>query len=337
MKFRQLANTDVKLSTIGLGTWAVGGGGYRLGWGEQDDKDSLATIQRALELDINWIDTAPVYGDGRSETIVGQAIKEMGMRNKVFISTKCGLSMDDMKQNLVVNLKRESIFAEVEASLKRLDVDAIDLYQLHVGWVEDEILIEAWNTVADLKKQGKIRWAGVSNFTLNQFQIVHPLHPVISNQPPYNMLQPEIEEDGVLDFCGKNKISTVAYSSMYRGLLTGKVTVERAKNFPPDDNRLLLEYYHEPYLSANVQFVENKLRPIAERNNKTLSQLALAWVLRKPEITSAIVGARTPLQIEQTAPAGDWELSNEEKVELDSLLNEHRAHLSKLKAECEGK
>lgn len=328
MKFRQLGNTDIQLSTVGLGAWAIGGGGYRFGWGEQDDKESIATIHRALDLGINWIDTAPVYGEGRSEEIIGQAIK--GKRDKVIISTKCGLSMDEKKLDLVVNLNKESIRAEVEDSLRRLDIDVIDLYQLHVGWVEDEPLVEAWNTLGDLQKEGKIRCAGVSNFTLEQFKRVHPLHPVASNQPPYNMLQREIEEDGVMDYCGQNKIGIIAYSSMYRGLLTGKFTKERAKNLPPDDNRLILDNYHEPFLSANLQMVEEKLKPIAERNDKTLAQLAIAWVLRRPEMTSAIVGARTPSQIEQTAPAGDWVLSGEDNAALDTILKEHYALLKKL-------
>ncbi|MCP5054394.1 MAG: aldo/keto reductase, partial [bacterium] len=310
MKFRQLGKTDIKLSTIGLGAWAMGGGGYRFGWGEQDDKESIATIHRALDLGVNWIDTAPVYGEGRSEIIVGQAIK--GKRDNVIISTKCGLSMDDAKEDLVVNLSIDSMRAELEASLKRLDVEVIDIYQLHVGWVEDDLLVEAWNLLGKFQEEGKIRCAGVSNFTLEQFKIVHPIHPVVSNQPPYNMLQRELEEDGVMDYCGQNRIGIITYSSMYRGLLTGKFTKERAENLPADDNRLLLDNYHEPYLSANLQMVEQKLAPIAQRNNKTLAQLSLAWVLRRPEVTSAIVGARTPSQIEQTAPAGDWELSNKD-------------------------
>jgi aryl-alcohol dehydrogenase-like predicted oxidoreductase len=326
MIVNQLGNTDIKLSAIGLGAWAIGGGGYKFGWGSQEDKDSIATIHRALELGINWIDTAPVYGAGRSEGILGQAIK--GKRDKVIISTKCGVSMAENKEDLVFNLKKKNIRKEVEDSLKRLQTDAIDLYQIHIP-LPDEDLEEAWQALADLKKEGKIRCAGVSNFTLEQLKRIQVIHPLAFFQPQYNMLERSIENE-LMDYCAGNHIGIISYSPIYRGLLTGKFTKERAQNLPKDDNRLTLENFHEPYLSENLKLVE-KLKPIAHRNNKTLAQLAISWVLRRPEVTSAIVGARKPSQIEQTVSAGDWVLSGEDKKEIDTILSGHHNRLKALK------
>jgi aryl-alcohol dehydrogenase-like predicted oxidoreductase len=328
MRINQLGNNDIHLSVMGLGAWAIGGGGYKYGWGSQEDKDSIATIRRAVELEINWIDTAPVYGGGHSEKVVGQAIK--GIRDKVFISTKCGVKMAENQEDLVFSLKKESIRTEVEVSLKNLNTDVIDLYQIHIPEPEEDIE-EAWNTLVELKKEGKIRFPGVSNFTLEMLQNIQAIHQVAFIQPEYSILEPSIEE-GMLDYCAKNNIGIISFSPMYRGLLTGKFTKERAESLPQDDNRLTLDYFHEPFLSENLKLVE-KLRTIAERNNKTLPQLAIAWVLRRSEVTSAIVGARKPSQIEQTAPAGDWILSEKDKSELDRILNEHHTMLKKLKGD----
>ncbi|MGD2090254.1 MAG: aldo/keto reductase [Candidatus Aminicenantes bacterium] len=328
MIVNRLGNTDIHLTAVGLGSWAMGGGGYKYGWGEQDDKNSVSTIHRAIELGINWIDTAPVYGEGRSEEVLGKALK--GKRDKVILSTKCGLHMDDKKEKWVFNLKKDSIRFEVEISLKRLQTDVIDLYQMHSPFPEEDIE-EAWSTLQELKKEGKIRYAGVSNFNLAHLKRVHPIHPVAFLQPQYNMIDPTIENE-ILDYCGKNNIGVIAFSPMCRGLLTGNMTKERVENLPEDDNRLTLPFFQEPELSANLKMVE-KLHPIAERNNKTLAQLAIAWVLRRPEVTAAIVGARNPSQIEQTAPAGDWVLSEKDKTELDQILNEHHSLLEKLRGD----
>jgi aryl-alcohol dehydrogenase-like predicted oxidoreductase len=322
----KLGNTDLKISAIGLGAWAIGGGGYKLGWGSQDDTESISTIQRAVELGINWIDTAPVYGDGHSEMVIGKAIK--GIRENVIISTKCGLMMDENKEILLYNLKAESIRTEVENSLKYLDTDVIDLYQIHAP-VPEEDIEEAWDALGKLKKEGKIRYAGVSNFTLGHLKRIQPIHPVTFLQPFYNMLDTSIEDD-VLDYCRENGIGVVVFSPMCRGLLTGKITAERVKGLPEDDNRLTLPFFKQPYLDANISLVE-RLKPIAERNGKTPAQLAIAWVLRRPEITSAIVGARRPSQIEETVAAGDWVLSQQDKAEIDSILNEHHDHIKQLK------
>ncbi len=325
MIINQLGNTDIHLSSIGLGTWAIGGGGYGFGWGPQDDKESIDAIQRALDQCINWIDTAPVYGLGHSEEIVGQAIK--GKRDKIIISSKCGVRWDDQKQ-IAFNLDKESVRFEVEQSLKRLKLDVIDLYQIHKPLPVEKIA-EAWGVLADLVKEGKIRYAGVSSFTLEQLKQVQPIHPVAFLQPEYNMLQPAIEQD-ILGYCAANHIGVIVYSPMCSGLLTGKFTKEKKEALPADDWRPASSpYFQEPYFSAHLQLVE-KLQPIAERNNKTLSQLAIAWVLRRPEVTSAIVGARKPSQIEQTAPAGDWVLSEEDKAELDTVLKDHHARLKEV-------
>ena len=326
MILNQLGNTGIHLSAIGLGAWAIGGGGYKFGWGSQEDRESMATIHRAIDMGINWIDTAPVYGAGHSEEIVGKAVKDR--KNKIFISTKCGIHIAENKEDLLHNLKKNSIRSEVEASLRRLQRDTIDLYQIHAP-VPEEDIEEAWMLLGELKKEGKIRCAGVSNFTLEQLKRIQLIHPVSFIQPSYSMLDRGIEE-AVMDYCSANDIGIIVFSPMYRGLLTGKFTSERAAKLPVDDNRLTLENYHEPYLSANLRLVES-LRPIARRNNKTLAQLAVAWVLRRPEVTAAIVGARRPSQIEETASSGDWILSEEDKKELDMLLATHQVSLETLK------
>ena len=330
MIMNQLGNTDTRLSAIGLGTWAIGGGGYGFGWGSQDDQQSIDTIHRAIDLGINWIDTAPVYGLGHSEKIVGQAIK--GKRDKLIISTKCGIVWDK-NRNITFNLDKDSIRDEVDQSLKRLQIDVIDLYQIHKPNPVEKIQ-EAWGVLADLVKQGKIRYAGVSSFTLEQLKQIQPIHPVAFLQPEYNMLEPGIEQD-ILGYCAANHIGVIVYSPMCSGLLTGKFTKEKVDALPTDDwRRASSPYFQEPQFSAHLQLVE-KLRPIAERNNKTLSQLAIAWVLRRPEVTSAIVGARRPSQIEQTAAAGDWVLSEIDKAELDTILKDHHDRLKELKEQVE--
>jgi aryl-alcohol dehydrogenase-like predicted oxidoreductase len=331
MKMNRLGNTSLRLSALGLGTWAIGGGNYQFGWGAQEDKDSIAAIRRSLELGINWIDTAPVYGLGHSEKIVGQAIKPI--REKVIISTKCGFRWHDKKE-IFTSLNKKSIRCEVEESLKRLDIDRIDLYQIHKP-VPGEIE-EGWETLAELVREGKIRFAGVSSFTLEQLKGIQDIHPVSFIQPGYNMLEPSIEE-GILDYCAANHIGVIAYSPMYSGLLTGKFTKEKIESLPADDwRRTLNPYFQEPYFESNLQLMA-KLRPIAERNNKTLAQLAIAWVLRRPEVTSAIVGARNSVQIEQTAPAGDWILSEQDQSELAKILKVHHALLKKLNEEEESR
>ncbi|MCG2770342.1 MAG: aldo/keto reductase [Chloroflexota bacterium] len=315
METRKLGYSDLCLTPIGLGTWAIGGGNNPYGWGAQDDDDSIAAIRRALDLGINWIDTAAGYGHGHSEEIVGRAIS--GRRDEVTIATKCGILWKEDGSDIYGHLNAESIRREVEDSLRRLNVDVIDLYQIH--WpLPDEDIEEGWGTIADLIREGKVRYGGVSNFSVGQLKRVHAIHPVTSLQPPYSMLVPETEEE-LLPYCAANNIGVVVYSPMQSGLLTGKFTRERVANFPDDDWRKGNPHFQEPQLSANLALVEG-LRPIAERSGRPLPHLAIAWVLRRSEVTSAIVGARRPSQIDETVAAAEWALSAEDIAEIDELL-----------------
>ena len=320
MQTRQLGCTDLKLTTVGLGTWAMGGP-WQFGWGPQDDDEAIATILTALEKGINWIDTAPVYGLGHSEELVGKALKQTN--EKPLIATKCGLLWNEKKEK-VNCLKRQSIRDECHASLKRLGVEVIDLYQLHRPEpVED--LEEAWEEMARLAREEKVRFLGASNFNVEQIKRVQKIHPVASLQPPYSMLHREVEDE-LLDCCAQNDIGVVAYSPIQRGLLTGKFSAERLADLPIDDHRRRNADFHEPRFSATMELVE-RLKKIAERNGKTCAQLAVSWVLRRPEVTAAILGARRPEQIAETAAASDWNLSKEDIEEAEQLLADFQAKL----------
>jgi aryl-alcohol dehydrogenase-like predicted oxidoreductase len=315
MKTRKLGFSDLNLTTIGLGAWAIGGP-WQFGWGPQDDQDSIATINEAIDNGINWIDTAPIYGHGHSEIILGKAIK--GLSQKPVIATKCGLVWDE-KNERIPRLNPKSVRQECEQSLKRLGVDAIDLYQIH--WPSStEEAVDGWGEIARLIKDGKVRFAGVSNFSIEQMEKCQQIHPIASLQPPYSMLIRDIEKD-LMPFCKKNNIGIVAYSPMARGLLTGKFSREHLKTLAPDDHRRKNNLFTEPAFSKNLEFVE-RIKPIAQRNGKTSAQLAIAWVLRRDEITSAIVGARKPGQISETAKAGDWSLSRQDIAEIENIINE---------------
>ena len=324
MRKRKLGWTDLELTVIGFGSWALGGGGWESGWGPQDDEESIAAIHRALDLGINWIDTAAVYGLGHSEEIIAKALR--GMSEKPIIATKCGLVWNE-KGEVFGCLKRDSIRKEVEDSLRRLEVEVIDLYQIH--WPDpDPDIEEAWSTMADLVKEGKIRYAGVSNFNVEQMKRIEKIHPIASLQPPYSMIMRDIEKE-ILPYCAEKNMGVIVYSPMQKGLLTGKFTPERVKNLPPDDHRRNDPQFNEPLPSINLELVE-KLKPIAEKYGRTLAQLAIAWVLRRPEVTAAIVGTRRPSQIEETFPAGDWELSAEDIEAIDKLLQEREEKIKNL-------
>jgi aryl-alcohol dehydrogenase-like predicted oxidoreductase len=317
MKTRKLGFTDLHLTTIGFGAWAVGGP-WDFGWGPQDDAESIATIQRALDLGINWIDTAAAYGLGHSEEVVGQAIK--GRRDSVIVATKCALAWDEesARQRKVFNrLKAWSVRQEAENSLRRLGVDVIDLYQIH--WPNPAADVEeGWGEIARLIKEGKVRYGGVSNFNVSQLKRIQAIHPVASLQPPYSLVARETENE-LLSYCASNQIGVVAYSPMGSGLLTGKFTPERIAALPSDDMRHKNGHFREPELTPNLQLIED-LRPIAARSSHTVGQLAVAWVLRRPEVTAAIVGARRPNQVDEIAPAADWQLSEEDIVAIDVAL-----------------
>jgi aryl-alcohol dehydrogenase-like predicted oxidoreductase len=321
MQTRQLGYTDLKLTTVGLGTWAIGGP-WQWGWGPQDDDEAIAAILASLDAGINWIDTAPIYGLGHSEELVGEALKRTSQ--KPIIATKCSLLWNDKKEK-VSCLKAESIRQECHDSLERLGIETIDLYQIH--WPEpEEDLEQAWEEMARLAKEGKIRYLAVSNFSVEQIKRIQKIHPVASLQPPYSMLHREVEDE-LLAYCAQNDIGVVAYSPMQRGLLTGKFSPERLASLPLDDHRRKSPDFHEPQFTATLELVE-QLKPIAERNNNTLAQLSISWVLRRPGVTAAIVGARKPEQILETAPASDWNLNEKDIEQIEQLLAEHQAKLS---------
>jgi aryl-alcohol dehydrogenase-like predicted oxidoreductase len=257
VQYRKLGWTDLELSVIGFGSWALGGAGWRYSWGPQDDEDSIKAIWRAMDLGVNWIDTAAVYGLGHSEEIVGKAIK--GLSKKPIIATKCSRVWDE-NGNIYGNLTRESIRKEVENSLRRLQVDVIDLYQIH--WPDpEEYIEEAWATMADLVKEGKVRYIGVSNFNVEQMKRISKIHPIASLQPPYSMFRRNIEAE-ILPYCRENNIGVVVYSPMQKGLLTGKYNAETISQLSPDDHRRNDPMFKEPQITVNVEFVE-KMKKLA--------------------------------------------------------------------------
>jgi aryl-alcohol dehydrogenase-like predicted oxidoreductase len=313
MKTRKLGYTELELTTVGLGTWAMGGP-WLFGWGPQDDGEAIAGILKALELGINWIDTAAIYGHGHSEALVGQALAQTS--DKPLIATKCGLTWNNQEEKINC-LKAESIRNECHASLKRLGIDRIDLYQIH--WPDpDEDIEQAWEEMAKLQEEGKIRYIGVSNFNVEQIKHLQKIAPVGSLQPPYSMLHRGVEDE-LLGYCNENNIGVIVYSPMHRGLLTGKFSYERLKKLAPDDHRLRSNEFQDPQFPLIMEFVE-KLKPLAERNSCTLAQLAIKWVLHRSEVTAAIVGARRPEQIAETYSSGDGELGQEDIDEIKELL-----------------
>ena len=323
MKTRKLGWTDLNLTTIGMGTWAIGGGDWAFGWGSQDDAESVAAICRAMETGINWIDTAPAYGLGHSEEIVGMALKKIP--EKPILATKCGIAWDENRKTSR-KLNGATIRQEVEDSLKRLGVDVIDLYQIH--WPDpDEGIEEAWEQIANMAKEGKIRYAGVSNFNIEQVKRAQAIHPVASVQPPYSIIERGAEESGLLEYCRENDIGVVVYSPMQKGLLTGKFSKQRVAELSENDHRRSDPNFQEPRLSANLKLVE-QLAAIAKKRGRTPAQMALSWVLRLPQVTAAIVGTRRPSQIEETVLAGDEELSQEDIQAINALIDEHKINLN---------
>ena len=314
MQTRRLGNSDMHLTPIGFGAWAIGGGGWAFAWGAQDDAESVATIREGLDLGINWIDTAAVYGLGHSEGVVARALE--GVRNRPYVFTKCGRVWDEAGQ-IGKWLKADSIRAECEASLRRLKIDVIDLYQVH--WPEpDEDIEEGWQTVMKLKEEGKIRWAGVSNFSAEQMARVAKFGPITSLQPPYSLIRREVEAS-TLPYCQDHNIGVIAYSPMASGLLTGTMTRERIAAMPADDWRKEKNAnYREPLLSRHLKLVE-LLRTIGSRHGKSTGEVAIAWVLRHPAITAAIVGARRPGQLKELMGAAEWRLRPDEVSELETF------------------
>jgi aryl-alcohol dehydrogenase-like predicted oxidoreductase len=323
MNTRKLGWTDLNLTTLGLGTWAIGGGDWLFGWGPQDDKESLDAIVRGIERGINWIDTAPAYGLGHGEEVVGQALKKLG--KKPIVATKCGISWDKNRVNYR-SLSAETIRQEVDASLKRLGIDVIDLYQVH--WPDPDAALEAaWTEIAKAVKAGKVRYAGVCNCNIAQLKRIQPIHPVASLQPPYSMIERAAEESGLLDYCRTQNIGVVAYSPMQKGILTGKYTRELIAALPKNDHRRNDPNFKEPRFSANMELVD-KLTAVAQKNNCTTAQAAIAWVLRLPAVTSAIVGVRNTQQVDEVIPAGDLNLSPADIKTIDAAVAKHKITLA---------
>ena len=292
MDRRRLGPSDLRITRVGVGTWAMGGPDWQRGWGPQDDHDSVAAILRALELGVNWIDTAAVYGLGHAETIVAHALAEWrGERPLVF--TKCGLRKD-MSGRITVQLSPESIRFECDASLRRLGVETIDLYQIHRPPADLAVLVSAMTELAELRRRGRVRWIGVSNFTVEQIACASAIAPVVSLQPPYSLLDREIE-GAILPFCQDQGIGVIAYSPLASGLLTGTMTRERIAALPDDDWRKHDEEFNEPRLSLHLRTVE-ELKAAAERDGRTPAEAAIAWVLKHPGVTGTIVGVRTAAQ-----------------------------------------
>ncbi|MGC2514983.1 MAG: aldo/keto reductase [Terriglobales bacterium] len=314
MQTRHLGNSDLTITPIGIGAWAMGGGDWAFSWGRQQDDDSIAAIHAALDAGVNWIDTAAVYGLGHSEEVVGKAIAGRAQRPYVF--TKCSLVWNDRRE-IGHSLKAASVRRELEASLRRLRVDAIDLYQIH--WPDPEPDIEeGWQTLAQIQKEGKVRYIGVSNFNVAQMKRVARIAPIASLQPNYNIVTRDIEKD-VLPFCREQHIGVIVYSPMKSGLLTGKMTRERIASLPSDDFRPRTPSFQEPLLSRNLGVVE-VLRGIGKRHGRTPGEIAIAWTLRDPVVTGAIVGMRSAEQAKQIVRSAEFRLSSDEILEIEKYL-----------------
>jgi aryl-alcohol dehydrogenase-like predicted oxidoreductase len=313
MNKRKLGLSDLHITPLGFGSWATGGP-WQFGWSQQDDGDSIAAIHRALELGVNWIDTAAVYGLGHSEEVVARALQEWkGERPYVF--TKCGMVWDESKK-VDYSLKPESIRRECEKSLQRLKVEVIDLYQMH--WPADDLdeTLEGWEEMARLQKAGKVRWIGVSNFSREELEKAGAIAPITSLQPPYSLIRREIEDD-VLPFCREKNIGVIVYSPMASGLLTGRMTKERAASLPPDDWRKKNPNFNEPKLSENLEIVR-RLTEVGRRHGRSPGEMAIAWTLRDEVVTGAIVGARNAEQVDGVFKAGEIKLSKEEVASMEA-------------------
>jgi aryl-alcohol dehydrogenase-like predicted oxidoreductase len=311
---RTLGNSDLQLTPIGFGAWAIGGGNWEFAWGPQDDNESIAAIHRALDLGVNWIDTAAIYGLGHSEEVVGRALKTTTHKPLVF--TKCSMRWHK-DRSIYRSLKADSLAEELEGSLRRLGVETIDLYQIH--WPDPEAEIEeGWEALARFREQGKIRWIGVSNFTVEQMERARKIAPITSLQPPYSMLRRAAEKE-LLPFAQANGIGVINYSPMVSGLLTGMMTAERIAAFPADDWRRRAAEFNEPRLGRNLRLVE-LLREIGNGHGVSPGVVAVAWTLHHPAITAAIVGGRSGQQVEGLAPALNFRLSEDEYGRINGFL-----------------
>jgi aryl-alcohol dehydrogenase-like predicted oxidoreductase len=315
---RQLGTSDLFITPIGFGAWAIGGPGYAFGWGPQDDNDSIAAIRRALDLGINWIDTAAGYGLGHSERIVARAVKSRATGTRPYVFTKGGL-VSDQRREIHHTLKAASLRREVEDSLRRLETDRIDLYQIHwpafpPGNPHAPDIEEGWTALVEMQREGKLRHIGVSNFNVEQLERISRIAKPASLQPPYSLIMPKVEKE-ILPYCLSHQIGVIVYSPMQSGLLTGAMTRERIAALPQDDWRRISPEFREPNLTRNLRVVE-KLRTVGGRHGKSPAEVAIAWTLRSPAVTGAIVGARNPKQVEGFIGAAEWRLSEDEIREI---------------------
>jgi aryl-alcohol dehydrogenase-like predicted oxidoreductase len=314
MQLRRFGNSDLHLTPIGIGAWAIGGQGWNGSMGPQREEDSVPAIHAALDHGLNWIDTAALYGLGHSEEVVAKALH--GRANRPYVFTKCERVWDSAG-NVGASLKAKSIRRECEQSLRRLQTDVIDLYQIH--WPEpDEDIEEGWSELVRLQEKGKVRYIGVSNFSVSQMKRAMAIAPITSLQPPYAVVRREIEKE-ILPFCAANNIGVIVYSPMYAGLLTGAMTKERVANFLPEDWRRNLPGFIEPALSRNLQAVE-VLRSIGKRYGRSPGEVAIAWTLRNPAVTGAIIGFRNPQQFAGIVGAAEFRLTPAELCEIDEAL-----------------
>ncbi|MGO9939659.1 MAG: aldo/keto reductase [Terracidiphilus sp.] len=314
---RTLGNSDLNLTPVGFGAWAIGGGNWEFAWGPQDDSESIAAIHRALDLGVNWIDTAAIYGLGHSEEMVARALKTTS--HKPYVFTKCSMRWH-ADRSIYRSLKASSLEDELDNSLRRLGRDSIDLYQIHWPNPEEEIE-EGWETLARFQKQGKVRWIGVSNFNVEQMKRAQKIAPITSLQPPYSMLRRAIEEE-ILPFAQANHIGVINYSPMVSGLLTGKMTAERVAALPADDWRKRSVEFNEPNLSRNMELAE-LLREIGNEHGVAPGVVAVAWTLHHPAITAAIVGGRSAQQVDGLAPALTFRLTEGEYAQINRFLATH--------------
>jgi aryl-alcohol dehydrogenase-like predicted oxidoreductase len=302
----ELGSTGMMISRVGYGAWAIGGAGWWHAWGDQDDEQSIAAIHRAVGLGVNWIDTAPIYGLGHSEEVVGRALQ--GLDERPYVFTKASLHEKDGA--VAHDLSRDSLRREVEVSLERLQLDAIDVYQIH--WPDpDEDVEEAWATFSELKSEGLVRHIGVSNFDVSQLQRAQAIAPVETLQPPYSLLERSVEDE-ILPFADQAGIGVVIYSPMQSGLLSGAMTPERIGALPDNDWRKHDARFNEPELSQHMALVE-RLRTVANRHDTTPGAIAVAWTLTNPAVDGAIVGFRRPDQVEALVAAGEVELSDDDR------------------------
>ena len=318
-QLRPLGNSDLNLTPIGFGAWAIGGGNWEFAWGPQDDNDSVNAIHRALDLGVNWVDTAAIYGLGHSEEVVAKALK--GTSHKPYVFTKCSMRWDDDRK-IYRSLKGNSLEEELNSSLRRLNIETIDLYQIHWPNPEEEIE-EGWSVLAKFKEQGKIRHIGVSNFNVDQMKRAQKIAAITSLQPPYSMLRRAIEQE-ILPFAAANNIGVINYSPMLSGMLTGKMTRDRVAALPQDDWRRRAPEFNEPRLTRNLRLVE-LLREIGSSHNVEPGVVAVAWTLHHPAITAAIVGGRSPQQVEGIAPALHFRLSPDEYKRINVFLTDNPA------------